>query len=151
MFCPQQRALYAPVVRARATPLVLLFAFAAACSSGSSNVTPTPSASPPSTPSSIATPTPGSGPFAVVTEADFHFTPSTFAIGTSQGLSIKNSGPSLHNFSIPGTQVDIDVQPGQSSNTEAIGGVVKAGTYQFFCKYHKSRGMVGTITVVSSS
>jgi plastocyanin len=85
-----------------------------------------------------------------VTEADFSFTPSAIVVSTSQGLSIKNLGPSLHNFSIPGTQVDLDVQSGQSSNTEAIGQVVNPGTHEFFCKYHKSRGMVGTITVVAS-
>jgi plastocyanin len=84
-----------------------------------------------------------------VTQADFSFTPSALVVSTSQGLSIKNVGPSLHNFSITGTQVNLDVQPGQSTNTEAIGGVVNPGAYQFFCKYHKSQGMVGTITVVS--
>jgi plastocyanin len=94
--------------------------------------------------------TPVAGPFAEVTQADFRFIPSALVVSTSQGLSIKNLGPSLHNLSITGTQVDQDVQPGQSTNTEAIGQVVNPGTYQFFCKYHKSRGMVGTITVVAS-
>jgi plastocyanin len=146
MFPTRQPWLYAPAVRGHAVPWILLFAFVAACSSGGSNATPTSS----STPSSISSPTPASGPFEEVTQADFQITPSTFTIGATQGLSIKNLGPSLHNFSIPGTQVDLDVPPGQSTNTEAIGGVVKPGTYQFFCKYHKSRGMVGTITVGSS-
>lgn len=124
--------------------VILLALIAAACSSGG-----TTSASPSATPSPSLTP--GTGPFAEVTQADYSFTPSAFAISTTQGLSIKNLGPSLHNFSITGTQIDLDVQPGQSTNTESIGGVVQPGTYEFFCKYHKSRGMVGTIMVVVSS
>jgi plastocyanin len=127
--------------------VILLALIAAACSSGgTTSVSPSARASSPS-PSL----TPGTGPFAEVTQADYSFTPSAFAISTNQGLSIKNLGPSLHNFSITGTQIDLDVQPGQSTNTESIGGVVQPGTYEFFCKYHKSRGMVGTITVVVSS
>jgi plastocyanin len=119
---------------------------AGACSSESPTVASTPSGAP-----SKPSVTPVAGPFAEVTQSDFSFTPSALAIRTDQGLSIKNKGPSLHNFSITGTQVDLDVQSGQSTNTEAIGGVVKPGAYQFFCKYHKSQGMVGTITVLASS
>jgi plastocyanin len=129
-------------VRRHVVVSIFLVAFVAgACSSESPTVASTSSGAP-----SV---TPVAGPFAEVTQSDFSFTPSALAIRTDQGLSIKNNGPSLHNFSIPGTQVDLDVQPGQSTNTESIGQVVKPGTYQFFCKYHKSRGMVGTITVVT--
>jgi plastocyanin len=41
--------------------------------------------------------------------------------------------------------VDVDVQPGDVFNGESAG--LAAGTYPFFCKYHRSVGMTGTVVV----
>ena len=67
---------------------------------------------------------------------------------TTQGLSLHNAGDVVHNFSVPGTVVDLDTRPGASTNSEAVGGAVRPGEYQFFCKYHRSRGMTGTLRVL---
>ncbi|HEX8099206.1 MAG TPA: cupredoxin domain-containing protein [Actinomycetota bacterium] len=118
-----------------------------ACGGGTSTAPPaaTPQAS---APGASATPTPPSGPTVEIVEEDFKFVPATFAIRTDQGPVVQNKGASLHNISITGTVVDIDTQPGQTTSLEAIGGALKPGTYEFFCKYHKGQGMTGTVTVV---
>ena len=41
--------------------------------------------------------------------------------------------------------MDVDIQPGTTFNGESA--ALAAGTYEFFCKYHKSSGMVGTVVV----
>jgi plastocyanin len=64
---------------------------------------------------------------------------------SEQSISITNEDSVLHNFSIEGTQVDVDIQPGTTFNGESAG--LKPGTYPFFCKYHRTRGMVGVIVV----
>lgn len=134
-------------MRSRAMFAILAVALtAAACSSGG---TPASSPQPPTTPPSPSgQPSPPGGPTVTLTEADFQFSPANLVISKSQGLTISNQGPSLHNFTVQGTQVDIDVQPGSTDNLEAIGQAVPVGEHPFFCKYHQARGMVGVITVV---
>jgi plastocyanin len=53
------------------------------------------------------------------------------------GLSIKNNGDNLHNFSVEGfAGIDVDIQPGEENNTEAT--ELPAGTHVVFCKYHRT-------------
>ena len=137
--------------RAPIVAMLLSGALLPACTSGSS--TPPPSTTPPpgsASPSAGPQPSPPAGPFAPVSEADYQFTPAQVVVGTDQGLRIQNAGPSLHNLSVSGSQIDLDTSPGQTTRTEAIGGALKPGTYPFFCKYHRSRGMVGILIVVPS-
>ena len=87
-----------------------------------------------------------SGPsvFALVMKnTSFH--PNCVIARSEQSIQIGNQDGVLHNFSITGTQVDVDVQPGKTFNGESAG--LQPGTYQFFCKYHKSVGMTGTVVV----
>jgi plastocyanin len=136
---------------APAVTLLAVVALLASCTSNSPAPSPPATAGSPSASASPSTvPTPPSGPFASVSEADYQFTPAQIVIGTGQGLRILNQGPSLHNLSVSGTQVDLDTTPGQTTRTEPIGGALKPGTYPFFCKYHRARGMVGVIVVVPS-
>jgi plastocyanin len=124
---------------------------AAACSSGGTPASsPQPPTTAPSSPSQSPSgqPSPPGGTTVTLTQADFQFSPANLVISKSQGLTISNTGPSLHNFTVQGTQVDIDVQPGSTDNLEAIGQAVPVGQHPFFCKYHQARGMVGVITVV---
>jgi plastocyanin len=88
------------------------------------------------------------GPDTIIEQRDFKFVPSCVIITTSQGFSIRNKGSVLHNFSVEGFKgLDIDIQPGQENNTETPG--LKTGTYTFFCKYHRGRGMTGELRVTS--
>ncbi len=83
-----------------------------------------------------------------LTEKDFAFEPSVFAMRTDQSISIHNEGQTVHNFSIEGTVADVDTQAGETTALEAIGGAAEPGTYNLFCKYHRSQGMIGTIIIV---
>ena len=103
-------------------------------------VSPSPTASP--------TPTPVSGPVFELTETDFEFVPSVFAMRTDQNITIVNEGQTVHNFTIEGTVADIDTPAGETTALEAIGGAAEPGTYNLFCKYHRSQGMTGTIYIV---
>jgi len=80
-----------------------------------------------------------------LTQQNFAFHPSCVIAQSKQSISIANQDSVLHNFTIPGTQVDVDIQPGTTFNGESAG--LSPGTYPFFCKFHKSRGMVGVIVV----
>ena len=131
-------------------PLVAaLFTLAAACSSGGgSTQTTTP---PPETSATTQT-TPsqtGSGNAVAITMVDFSFQPATVTASTSQDIVLTNKGAALHNFSIEGTSIDVDVQPGQSQTLTAPGPSFAPGTYTFFCKYHRSSGMTGTLTATA--
>ena len=76
---------------------------------------------------------------------NFAFHPSCVIARSEQSISIANQDSVLHNFTIAGTQVDVDIQRGTTFNGESAG--LAPGTYQFFCKYHKSSGMVEVIVV----
>jgi plastocyanin len=41
--------------------------------------------------------------------------------------------------------VDVDAEDGESATVDVSG--LAAGTYDFFCKYHKDQGMTGTLEV----
>jgi plastocyanin len=76
------------------------------------------------------------------------FVPNCFTASASQGITIVNADAVLHNFTIQGTQIDVDIPPGDEFNGEPITGVVDPGLYVLVCKYHLP-GMVGEITVVA--
>jgi plastocyanin len=77
------------------------------------------------------------------------FDPPCLIVLGGQNLRLVNEGANLHNFSVEETQVDVDVPTGTNQNTEAIGQVVPAGTFTFFCRYHRDLGMEGDITVTA--
>lgn len=78
---------------------------------------------------------------------DDEFVPACLTVLGGQGIKLANRGASVHNFSVEGSEVDFDVPPGETISTEAIAGAVEAGAHEFFCEYHRSRGMEGQITI----
>jgi plastocyanin len=117
---------------------------ATACSSSKSTAsTPGPATGGTGTPANCSDESQGSA--FTLTQQDFAFHPSCVIAKSAQSISITNKDSVLHNFSITGTQVDQDIQPGTTFNGQSAG--LAPGTYEFFCKYHKSSGMVGTIVV----
>ncbi len=54
----------------------------------------------------------------------------------------KNTGSALHNFSIPDQGIDVDVQAGKSITVEVD---LSSPSLVFFCKYHRTSGMVGAL------
>ncbi len=85
------------------------------------------------------------GPAGIIME-DNEFVPECFAISSTQRLQLVNSGTARHNFSIEG-EIDIDVEPEKRTNSDPLEQLVTPGTYDFFCKYHRGAGMVGTMIV----
>ncbi|HZA26797.1 MAG TPA: plastocyanin/azurin family copper-binding protein [Actinomycetota bacterium] len=85
------------------------------------------------------------GPAALIMQ-DNEFVHPCFAVSSTQRLQLVNSGSTTHNFSIDG-EVDIDVEPGERTNTDPLEEIVAPGTYDFACKYHEGAGMIGEIIV----
>jgi plastocyanin len=76
------------------------------------------------------------------------FVPNCFTASASQGITIVNADAVLHNFTLQGTSIDVDIPPGDEFNGEPIAGVVDSGLYVLVCKYHLP-GMIGEVTVVA--
>ena len=71
---------------------------------------------------------------------DSYFEP-TCVTGVPSGavtLTLKNTGASLHNISVPDQGIDTDIPAGQ---TVAAHVTVGTGPLRYFCKYHRTSGM----------
>jgi len=79
---------------------------------------------------------------------DFYFGPTVLTGSPGQKLTIELKNESkagtLHNFTLSDQNIDQDVQADQS--TEVTVTFPQSGFLEFFCKYHKSSGMVGELT-----
>lgn len=83
-----------------------------------------------------------------VTMQDNFFEPPCVAVSSEQSVILTNAGNLDHNFTIQGTEISEDVEPGEDEDTEELGDHgVSAGTYRFFCRFHERDAMVGTIVV----
>lgn len=85
---------------------------------------------------------------ATVEAYDFRFDPTTLNVKAGQkvSLKLKNEGQAEHNFSFSEANVNQDLAKGDSKTISFT--APSAGTYQYFCEYHKtSKNMVGTIKV----
>jgi plastocyanin len=104
--------------------------------------------------SSSSTTTPGSGGSSsgngtTITMVDFKFTPAAITAANNVSLILVNNGTPTHNFSIEGTPVSVDVQPGQTATLTPPNPPVPPGHYAIFCKFHRGLGMVGTLDVTA--
>jgi plastocyanin len=97
------------------------------------------------TPSAVET-TGGAGGATTLILKDNAFDPAELSVAAGSQLTLKNEGANLHNFSIDGQDVDKDVNAGETE-TEDVLEDLQPGTYTFFCKYHRSLGMEGTLTI----
>ena len=87
------------------------------------------------------------------TEADvemddeFYFEPTVLKGTPGQTLSIKldNGGKLTHNFTLEAQSVNQDVQPGQDATVSVK--FPQSGILEFFCRFHRSSGMVGELSV----
>lgn len=57
-------------------------------------------------------------------------------------VTVNNTGSALHNFSIPDQGIDIDVAAGKTIEVDVD---VSSPSLAFFCKYHRTSGMVGAL------
>ena len=93
----------------------------------------------------------GKGTFELEMDNDngkFYFKPTVLkgTAGQQLTLTLKNEGNTVHNFSLVGSEANgVDVQAGQEGSVQAT--FPQSGFVEFFCKYHRSLGMVGEMTV----
>jgi len=82
---------------------------------------------------------PTTGPFVVVA-VDNHFHDIHYSernlIGEDRPFEVKNEGRNLHNFTVVGTDISIDIRPGHEFIWPRLGDVLKPGNYRVVCKYH---------------
>jgi plastocyanin len=86
---------------------------------------------------------PAGGAVTSVTLQDNTFVPADMTVDTGD-LELVNDGTSIHNFSVEGEDVSVDVAAGGSASV-AID--LAAGTYTVFCEFHRAQGMEGSLTV----
>jgi plastocyanin len=81
---------------------------------------------------------------------DYYFKPKTIEgdPGKKITLELKNEGNTEHNFSLDEQSVSTDVAAGDEAEVTVT--VPKSGTLTFYCKYHRSQGMTGTLQASSS-
>jgi plastocyanin len=85
------------------------------------------------------------GPAFAVTAGDSFFDP-TCSLGVPGGrvtVTFTNTGGLLHNVSIPSLDIDEDIEAGESVTIDVDVADAPVG---YFCKFHRTSGMVGTLT-----
>ena len=82
---------------------------------------------------------------------DYYFNPGAVKApaGKKITLDLKNDGATEHNFTLTEQGVSKDVEVGEEAEVTVT--VPKSGTLTFYCKYHRSRGMTGTLEAGKSS
>jgi plastocyanin len=77
----------------------------------------------------------------------FYFNPTVFTgkAGDKLTLTLSNDSNTLHNFSLSDQKVDQDI-PSKGKTTVSVT-FPASGTLVFFCKYHRSSGMLGGLQV----
>jgi plastocyanin len=76
----------------------------------------------------------------------FYFEPTVLkgTAGQSLKLELKNESTVEHNFTLEDQQIDQDVEGGEDATITVT--FPSSGTAVFFCKYHRSSGMVGELS-----
>ncbi|HEY7136723.1 MAG TPA: cupredoxin domain-containing protein [Acidimicrobiia bacterium] len=85
------------------------------------------------------------GTTTVSLEADDYYFEPTFVKatpGSSLTIQLKNEGKQVHTFTIDGV-VDQMVNPDQTKTIQVT--VPQNGAFNFYCRFHRSRGMQGAI------
>ncbi len=87
----------------------------------------------------------GGASVATVTQANYAFSPAKLTVKSGDTITVTDGTSSTpHTFTIDGQNVNVMNSPNQSQDVTLD---LKPGTYTFFCTYHRSQGMTGTLTV----
>jgi plastocyanin len=120
----------------------------AACGSSSGGASSTPSAG-----TAAACPgnaSPATGSTITITAADFCFMPATLNLDAGKEVKVTfvNAGTAEHNLTVGST----DVGEGEAGKTQTFTFTpTGSGAVQFFCKYHKDKGMIGTVNLTGTA
>ena len=79
----------------------------------------------------------------------FYFNPTLFTAksGDKVTLTLSNDSKVLHNFSVKEQNIDMDIPVGGKITVTVS--FPASGTQVFFCKFHRSSGMLGGLQVAS--
>jgi plastocyanin len=83
-----------------------------------------------------------------ITANSFFFNPTVLKGSAGQKIKIEIDNATkdtLHNFSLPEQSVDQDIQAGKNATVTVT--FPQSGVLEFFCKYHRSSGMAGELSV----
>ncbi|HEU5003949.1 MAG TPA: cupredoxin domain-containing protein [Actinomycetota bacterium] len=82
-----------------------------------------------------------------INAADNYFTPTFVEVapGATVHVTVKDTGIGVHTFTIPGTNTNIILNPGQSG--AATFTLPQTGFLTFICSYHQALGMQGAFYV----
>lgn len=74
---------------------------------------------------------------------DFYFGPTFVETvsGSKVTVELHNEGDVAHTFTIEGTDIDVEVQPGDTA--EAVVDVGDNLPVEFYCRFHEAQGMQG--------
>lgn len=91
---------------------------------------------------------PRTGPAVGLVTAEFSFAPQAPVVDVGESITIRNDGDLTHSFTCPGCEIPgINIQPGQAK----VARFPVAGTFEFWCIYHREGGMEGRIRVGDDS
>ena len=79
-----------------------------------------------------------------LTMVDNAFEPADLTAPSGAEVSLVNNGAAEHNLTVEGSDIDVDVAPGETGTATLE---LDAGEYRTFCSYHEAQGMEGTLTV----
>ena len=118
---------------------------ATACSSSSSSSSGAVGGSTTS-PAAAGTDVQGKTTFAIDAQ-DFSFSPNalTGSAGQSLTITVTNKGTATHTFTIDSENVSVQLAPGDSQKVTVT--FPQSGSVEFYCKFHVSSGMKGTLQV----
>jgi plastocyanin len=76
---------------------------------------------------------------------DNYFEPKTITgkPGSKMTVELKNEGQAEHTFTIDSQKIDKELEGGEDAEVSFT--IPKAGSVEFYCKYHKAAGMVGKL------
>ena len=75
---------------------------------------------------------------------------NTFAPATIKGdpgskvtVDLDNTGKAEHTFTVDSQKIDKELEPGDTATVSVT--IPESGSVEFYCRYHKAGGMVGTL------
>jgi plastocyanin len=132
-------------VKRRGAGLVIaaVFLACAACSSASGSAS--------TLPAIIQQPDDPSQPYGIVAiNYHFHDAHPSLPLLPNRTVTWTNDGSVLHNVTFPTIGFSRDFRVGATFKIADLGRKLGGpGTYTFYCKYHQTLGMVGTIIIVA--
>jgi plastocyanin len=78
-----------------------------------------------------------------VTASGFAFAPTELEVAAGTEILVENADGVAHTFTIDGTDIDLELDPGDVEDAEID---LDTGSYGFHCRFHSS--MTGTLTVI---